>query len=1105
MERQLAAWLQSLGMGKYALAFAENDIDLDALPHLSDDDLKELGLTLGHRRKLQAALKLLGDDTMPTTAGDAVLQADAVSGPVAAVFVTERKIATVLFCDICESTRLIAGLDAEAAAERLSPIVHVMKEAVRLYGGTVNKIQGDGIMAIFGAPLALEDHAVRACYAAVAARDAVTEQSTLGMQVRTGINSGEIVVRGVKNDFTEDYDALGEAVHVASRMESLADPGTIRLAQTTRDLASGFVDVRPYGPTLIRGLVEPIETFELLAVKGSWTRWDVRSAEPLTPMVGRQAELAALQRAADSAEAGIGRVVGIAGYPGIGKSRLAYEYSRIAEQRGWVVWQSGASPVIQHAPYLMFTRLLRVLCHVPDDAKPAEVRESIVRWLSEVDRGLLDYLPAFEFLLNLEPSDPEWLDMNGEARRQQAIQAISTLVFAKSERVPLVLLLEDLHWSDQESLRLIDAIVDIVPAASVLLVATYRTEFRPAWEDRSYFTLLRLSPLGKTNADQMLESLLGSDDSTRELLALLADRTEGRPLFIEEIIRSLIESGAVAGEPGQYRRMQDISEIQIPESVQAVIAARVDRLDPDQKRILQCAAAVGRRISVELLRDLGGWSDEEYHELLRSLQAAELIFQRTVFPRPELAFKHSLTMEVAYASLPMAGRKQLHARLFELIEQGDYYRQEDRVDRLAYHALSAELWEEAARYLEMAAARAFATSAHEDAARLLEQAMAAQRHLEETFEAARWAIDIRLKLRAAYGALAQLKHTKHQLAEARELALHIGDRPRLARVLTHETVHEYLHGDIRQAIEIGEEALALAEDCGERDQMLLANLFLGIACRFRGDYRRSSATLKRMLHEFADDPTNRHGAAGTTSVLYLANLAQSEASMGNFEIGRRFALEACEIAETVDRPFDLAIAHRVVGHGLMMRGAWSEALPHLRRGLQAARSARITIFIPYNACFLGYVYAQLGRLEDASDLLEEAEAELRDKQFASYLAFPSVYMTEIYRKMGHLETALGLARRALDFTRAGGYQGAEAVALRSMAEVLLDHDPPILQPSRGFLEQSVDLSEELGLRPHRVRAQRVLARALRLAGDGARADALLATAADEAAILGLAD
>ncbi|MCB9947644.1 MAG: AAA family ATPase [Rhodospirillaceae bacterium] len=1100
MEQQLEAWLEGLGMGRYAPVFLRNDIDLDTLPHLSEDDLKELGLTLGHRRKLQAALRLMADagEGEPGQGAQRFLRT-----PPAGVFATERKIATVLFCDICESTQLIADLDAEQAAERLGTVIHIMKEAVRLYGGTVNKIQGDGIMAIFGAPLALEDHAARACYAAAAMRDSLARQMSLGLRVRTGINSGEIVVRGIRNDFTEDYDAVGPAVHIASRMESLAAPGTIRLTRSTRDLAADFIEVRSYGPTPVKGLADPIETFELQQVRGSWSRWDVRAAQLDTPMVGREAEMAALRRAAASARAGVGHVVGVAGHPGMGKSRLVYEQGQVAEQDGWTVWHCGASPVIQHAPYLMVTRLLRNLCEIPDDAGPADVRQSIHRWLDGIDARLLEYLSAFEFLLNQEPEDRAWAEMGGDARRLYAVQAFSSLVFAQAEKGPLLLVLEDLHWADDESIRLVDALVDIVPAASALVLTTYRLDFRPSWQGRSYVTLLRLLPLGKANTERMLENLLGRDDSMIELIALLSERTEGRPLFIEEIIRSLIENGAIAGEPGRYRKVRDIAEIQIPDSVQAVIAARVDRLDPEQKRVLQCAAAVGRRISVELLRDLGGWSDEEYHELLRSLQIAELVFQRNVFPRPELAFKHSLTMEVAYASLPMADRKRLHADLFQLIERGDYYRQEDRLERLAYHALSAELWEPATRYLDQAAARAIATSAHRDAARLLEQAMGALGNLDETPETVRWAIDVRLKLRAAYGALAQLKQTRHQLTEARDLAVQIGDQQRLARVLVHETIHEYLHGDIRRAIETGEQALGLAEQTGERDLILMANLFLGISCRYHGEIHRSIAILMRMLDAVLETRFDRHGAAGTTSVLYLANLAQAEMTLGNFEAAQRHATAARAISEQVDRPFDLAFSDRVLGAGLMLRGRWAESLPHLERGLEAARTAQISIFQAYNACFVSMAYAQLGRLPEARELMEQAEAELREQHFTSYLSFAMAHLTDICRRTGDLRTALGIGNRAVTFARQGGYRGAESVALRSLGSVLLAHDPPVVLPARHFLEHSARLMEQVGMRPHRTVTLRLLARTYTLTGETAAADRLLACADAEIKDMGM--
>lgn len=1081
MAPSLNDWLEQIGLGRYVAAFEANDIDFDVLSHLSDEDLLALGLSLGHRRKLQAALSRFaeGQDAglLHAQGGDGAIT-DTLVRPQAAF--AERKLATLLFADVVDSTALIGDLDIEHAADMLGLAVRLMTEAVHRYDGTVNKVQGDGIMAIFGAPRAYEDHATRACYAAYEMREAIAARTELGIQIRAGLNSGEVLVRGVQVDLTHEYDAIGPAVHLAGRMEQLAGPGEIFLSETTAQLAAGMVEVEPQGQLEVRGLSEHVSVFSLTATSGNWSRWALRASRELTPFVNRQAESETLIRYAQRAARGEGQVISLVAEAGTGKSRLVYEFSRVLRKQGWFVWSADTSPVIRASPYLPIARLLRGLFRIREKDDPVRVAARLRKGLAALSKDLLVHTPALLFLLGGQGGGAEWQALDGKERQRRIAAALRHCILLWAQRHRTVIVLEDLQWADGETLAVAEEIIGALSGAPLLLLLTYRPDFHPPWQQRSYCHALRLNGLNNSDADEMMTRLLGQDPSLESLRPRLLQRSEGRPLFIEETVRALIETGVVASESNGYRLMAEDGEIEIPTTVQAVIAERIDALPSDRKYLLQCASVIGRSFPRKLLQDLGGWDAARLRRLLTELEAQEFLFQSEVFPEPTYAFKHVLNREVAYGSLPRASRKELHARLVRLIESADYYKREDRLERLGHHAFSAEQWQEAAAYLMKAAERAFDQSAHQESVMLLERALQALSHLPESQKVLETQIDAHMRMRAAYGALAQLAENRNQLAEAKRLAERMDDRTQLARIATHECILDYLHGDIRDAIVSGENAVALAEAARDPGLRLVAHLFLGIAHRFRGESAQSSALLRRCLSECLETPERRHGAAGTTAVLYLANLAQSTANQGLFEDSQRFAEQACELAHRIRRPFDIGIAERVYGHSLLMRGEAAAAIPYLERGLHAVRDADIQIFIPYNASFLAFAYGLTGRLEDARWLIEEALEQLLAGGFTSYRAFPLVYRAKFLLMQGKLEHAQTAAQAALSYAHDGGYLAAEASALAVSGDIAGKTGDDA--EAEALLGQAVALFETLGFQPGLARALHAMAKLQRRLG-----------------------
>src|SRR5216683_547481 len=490
----------------------------------------------------------------------------------------ERKHVTVLFADMKGSTELLADRDPEEARTLLDPVLERMMEAVHRYEGTVNQVMGDGIMALFGAPVAHEDHAVRACYAALAMQEAMRRYSVevhrthgVEVQIRVGLNSGEVVVRAISNDLHMDYSAIGQTTHLAARMEQLATPGSILLTAATLRLVEGLVQVTALGQFPVKGLAEPVEVFELVGASAIRRRLQASAARGLTRFVGRQQELVALQQALEQAGAGHGQVVALVGEPGLGKSRLVYEFVHSHYTPGWLVLESASVSYGKATPYFPVIDLLRRYSHVEERDDTRTIRAKVTGQVLTLDPALQDTVPALLALLDALPEDSPFFTLDPPQRRQHTLDALKRVVLRESQVQPLLLVFEDLHWIDSETQALLNNLVESLPSARLLLLVNYRPEYQHGWGSKTYYAQLRLDPLPVVSADELLQALLGDDGGAtgrsplQALKQMLIARTQGNPFFLEESVRALVETGVLTGAPGSYRLVQPLQGLQVPD------------------------------------------------------------------------------------------------------------------------------------------------------------------------------------------------------------------------------------------------------------------------------------------------------------------------------------------------------------------------------------------------------------------------------------------------------------------------------------------------------------------------------------------------------------
>jgi class 3 adenylate cyclase/tetratricopeptide (TPR) repeat protein len=1019
----------------------------------------------------------------------------------------ERKHVTVLFADLKGSMELLAERDPEDARQLLDPVLERMMAAVHRYEGTVNQVMGDGIMALFGAPIAHEDHAVRACYAALAMQDALRRYSEevrrthgVEVQIRVGLNSGEVVVRAIGNDLYMDYSAIGETTHLAARMEQLAPPGTIRLTAATLRLVEGLVQITALGPVPVKGLAAPVEVFELLGVTALRRRLQAAVARGLSPFVGRHQELALLQQALARAGAGQGQVVALLGEPGVGKSRLVYEFLHAHYTQGWLTLESSSVSYGKATAYLPVCDLLKAYCHIEDRDDLRTVRAKVTGQLLTLDEALQDTVPAVLALFEALPADHPWLSLDPLQRRRRTLEVLKRVLLRESQVQPLALVFEDLHWIDAETQAVLDMLVESMPPARVLLLVNYRPEYQHGWGSKTYYTQVRLDPLPETSADSLLQALLGNDPGLVPLTQLLIIRTQGNPFFLEESVRTLVETGMLVGERGAYRLAQPLDTLQVPATVQALLAARIDRLPPAEKRLLQTAAVIGTEVPWPLLQALADMADERLYRSLAQLQAAEFLYETSLFPEPAYTFKHALTHEVAYGGLLQERRRTLHASIVAASEALYRDRLTDQVERLAHHAMRGEVWEKALHYSRQAGARALAHSANQEAVASFEGALTALQHLPDGPDQRTQAIDLRCDLRTALLPLGAFARILTLLEEALVLAEAGHDQQRLGRIY-HALITQFLNmGDPARALEAGQRTLALATRLDDVSLQVHTRFTLARVYGNGGDYRQAADICGDIVTTITDaSPLQRLDALGLLASTARGYAASCLAELGAFAEGLVYGSEAIQIAQAAHHVFSLTLALWRTGYLSLLRGDLPYAISLLAQGLDVCQTGQVYYFLPTMTAQLGYAYTLAGRLPEAQALLEQAQALLEQDQTAGRgsvvpKARIVTLLSEAYLLAGRLDAARSSAERALSLARTHQERGGEAWTLRLLGDLAAQEPAVQEKAATSYYAQALALAEGLGMRPLQAHCHHGLGTLYAKTGQQEQARTVLSTA-----------
>ena len=785
----------------------------------------------------------------------------------------ERKTVTALFADIKGSMELMEDLDPEEARGVVDPALKLMIDAVRRYDGYIVQSTGDGIFALFGAPMAHEDHPQRALYAALRVQEEMRRFAErlragkgMNLQVRVGVNVGDVVVRSIQTGERQvEYTPIGHSISLASRLQTLANPGSIAISDGLRKLVEGYFTLKALGPARIKGSSEPLNVYEVLGLGPLRTRLQRAVGRGLSKFVGRQREMGAMKHAAESAGSGRGQIVAVVAEPGIGKSRLFHEF-KATSQSGWLVLEAFSVSHGKAAVYLPLIDLLHAYFRITPDDDARIRREKVAGKLTMLDRSLeQETQPHLFALLGIVEGDDPLAQMDAQVRRRRTQDAVKRILLRESLNQALMLIFEDLHWIDGETQAFLNLLAEGIANAPILLLVNYRPEYSHQWNSKTYYTQLRLDPLGKESAEQMLSALVGDGAELAPLKRLIVDKTEGNPLFMEEIFQALLEDRSLQRN-GSVKLVRPVQQLRLPPTVQGTLAARIDRLPREEKELLQTLAVIGTEFPFTLVREVVQLQSEHLDRLLSVLQTGEFIYEQPAAGDVEYSFKHALTHDVAYNSLLTERRRLLHERTGQALEALYPERHDDYLPELANHFDRSGNIPKAVEYLGRAGVRAAQQAAYSEALGHLTRALKLLGQLPDDTDRARCELDLQVALAgAAQVAIGTATPEREQsLLRARSLCEQLGESARLIDVLLGLSFLGSGRGQFTDAHELAERAMALAQRSTEPRVLGAAHAGLGVIMLLTGQLAPAREHIEKAVQLFASLPvTNLGQIAGT--------------------------------------------------------------------------------------------------------------------------------------------------------------------------------------------------------------------------------------------------
>jgi class 3 adenylate cyclase/tetratricopeptide (TPR) repeat protein len=1010
----------------------------------------------------------------------------------------ERKTVTALFADIKGSMDLIEDLDPEEARAIVDPALKLMMEAVHHYGGYVAQSTGDGIFALFGAPVAYEDHPQRALFAALRMQAEVRRyaerlraEQGVNLQVRVGANTGEVVVREIRTgEKHSEYVPIGHSTSVAARLQALAAPGSIAISESLRKLVEGYFALKSLGPARIKGVSEPIEIYEVTGLGLLRTRLQRGALRGYTKFVGRQREMDAMKHAAEQAKAGHGQIVATIADAGVGKSRLFFEF-KATSQSGWLVLEAFSVSHGKATAYLPLIDLLHVYFRITSDEDARMRREKVAGKVAMLDRSLEEEtLPHLFALLGIVEGEDPFAQMDAQVRRRRTQDAVKRIFLRESLNQPLMLIFEDLHWIDEETQAFLNLLADGIANAPALLLVNYRPEYSHSWSSKTYYTQLRLDPLNKKSANDMLSALLGDAAELAPLKRLIIEKTQGNPLFMEEIFQAMIEDGSLQRN-GTVKLIRPIEQLRLPPTLQGILAGRIDHLPPEEKELLQTLAVIGTEFPLTLVQAVVPRPPEAIDSLLSRLQTSEFIYEQPAAGDIEYTFKHALTHDVAYNSLLTERRRLLHERIARVIEALHHERLEDHYVELAHHYRSSNNTAKAVEYLHLAGEQALDRGAYAQAVANVEPALKLIERLPEEVERLRAELGVRLMEGRTVPVLRGVSSAERLQNSERvcELSEQLGDTSALIRGLFNMGMVYVHRREARRAQAIASRCLKLAEQ--NQDQEALLSVYYLEACcaQSSGDLLQASSRFTDLMKRLVSPP-QRAGAGISPIDPFAATPIMSavvQHSLGRPDEALKLTHEALRRARQLKHPYTLVMVIRV-----------ATQLRHQRREDKAAQQLAEEAFAlseehgfreqnAFGRPFRGWPVSGFNQAEQMIAELEPLVALAPSPTQREVLGM----LAQLYMRFGHADRALTVLDEDIARSERSGAHFYEPEIHRLKGEAIMMRDSSETAEAEKCFRKGIELARGQSAKWLELRASVSLARLFDRSGRRAEARAML--------------
>ena len=970
----------------------------------------------------------------------------------------ERKHITVLFCDLVDFTPMVESLGYEEAYSLMDQIYEILIHKVHEYGGTVNEMTGDGVMALFGAPIALEDASQRAIRSAISIHRAITSfsnqmkgkgEDVQSLKMRIGINTGHVVVGTLGNDLRVEFKAVGETVNLASRMEGMAEPGTTYVSENTFKQAEGFFRFESLGLKQAKGIKAPVKVYRVIAASTLRTRFDVSAERGLTPLLGREREIGILQDAFQRAKVGRGQAVSIVSEAGLGKSRLLYEFRKVIANENVTFLEGQCTSFTKGIAHYPIKEILRANFDIQAGDDDAAVKDKVRKGLKILDAEEKDTLPYLLELLAVKDSGLEPNVLSPDGLRTQVMEALTRIVLKGSEVKPLVMAFEDLHWMDKSSEETIDFLLECIPGSRVLLLFTFRPEFKHYWETRSYHSQLMLDRLTMIECINMATQLLGTDSLDDPLERLIHDKTEGVPFFIEEFIRSLEKLGLLEVNERICSLAKDIDEASVPSTIQNVIMSRVDMLADVAKNLLQTGSVIGREFSLEMIEGVTGLAVVDIIRNLLHAKNAELIYERGIYPHTTYIFKHALTRDVIYKSILAKRKIILHGTIAKGIETNQADNLDEAYSVLAEHYLLNENFEKGLKYARLAAKKALKTASIKEAIYYTQKSIATLEQMPQSDEIEIKLIDTRTILALYQIQLNYFVKAKESINPIIATAQKYGDKRRLAQIYLISGAYEsFITENYKAATAQLEQSLSLSDEISDAISRVLGNHYMGWnacwVCQFENAYEHFSKAIE--INELFSSHWGVAAIKSCFGLVYYWN--------GRIDMAYEMCRDAIVIADKSGDGYSKAMAYTDYGIACYGKRYLEEALEHLKIGIDYCKQIRYHLWHAIGHFNLAEIHMDIGALE-ASEIHYEKALLIMEKRtdHSSFLNLCQIGLQRVRAKKVPSSVNIDLFQRLRERNKAKLLEG---YIYRYVGEILLCSDGEYLSEAANWIEKAIE-------------------------------------------------